>query len=94
MKSTVTILIALLCLFRPVFGAIDLTSEISATLTCNDDEFEILIKQTAGALINTYIAFGPGGEMADMDPVICTINNTKGIDCKDYGSSEEGTAPT
>ena len=32
--------------------------------------------------------------MEDMDPVVCTINNTKGIDCKDYGSSPEGTAPT
>ena len=32
--------------------------------------------------------------MEDMDPVICTINNTNGINCKDYGSSEEGVAPT
>ena len=60
----------------------DLTDTISVTFSCVDEtDLRVIIKQTSGAVKNWYIALGPGDAMDNMDPTICTINNTNGMNC-------------
>ena len=64
-------------------------------MECGDEDGEtvrVTITST-NAVVESYIAFGPGTDMENMDPAICIISLDKSYECKDFQSSANNIAP-
>ena len=73
----------------------DLNAFINVKMECGDDEAKTVrvVLTSTNAVVESYIAFGPGDDMENMDPAICIIKLDKTFECKDFGSSATNVAP-
>lgn len=70
----------------------NLSSDLKLTFVkCSSVEITLRL-EWAGAYDNSYIAFGAGETMENMDPMVCTIKNLV-LECLDHDKSIGRNAP-